>query len=436
MRDLIIAVIIFGAVPLMLTRPNIGVYLWCWISYMNPHRLAFGWAYHFPFAAVIAGSTMLGLLFAKDRQKIPWTGTTILWLCLILWMNFTTLFALMPDDAWAQWDRVMKIQIMTFVTLLAINTRERLKWLIWAITLSIGFYGVKGGIFSILTMGQHKVWGPPESFISDNNTLALAIVMIMPLWWYLRLTSANRLIKHACTGAMAISVFSVLTSYSRGAFLAIGAMAAMLVLRSRAKVAAFIGVLILAMTALSFMPEEYFERLGTIKTYEQDASAMGRINAWMFAWNLALDRPFVGGGFDTFDPDLFKKYAPNPQVFQDAHSIYFEMLAEQGFVGLFLFFGLFLATFRSAGWLRKNTLDRPDLRWAYDFGSMMQVCITGYAVGGAFLGLAYFDLPYHFVVVTVLARLFVERELAERPAPVPSPDDCPEALLDSAEATR
>lgn len=436
MRDLLIALIVFGAVPFMLARPSIGVYLWCWISYMNPHRLAYGWAYHYPFAAVIAGSTLVATLFTKDRQKIPWTGITLLWVALIAWMNVSTLFALVPDDALKQWDRAMKIQLMTFVTLLAITTRERLQWLIWAITLSIGFYGVKGGIFSILTMGQYKAWGPPESFIYDNNTLALAIVMIMPLWQYLRMTTDSRLMRTACASAMFVSVFAVLASYSRGAFLAIGAMAMMLVLRTRAKVAVIIGLLVMVPVVMSFMPDEFYERMGTIKTYDQDASAMGRINAWTFAWNLAVDHPFVGGGFDTFDPELFKQYAPNPQDFHDAHSIYFEVLAEHGFVGLALFFGLFLATFLAAGKLRQQARDRDDLKWAFDLGSMIQVCIAGYAVGGAFLGLAYFDLPYHLVAITVLARVFVERQLAESSAPAVAMNEDASLMPDDAATAR
>jgi probable O-glycosylation ligase (exosortase A-associated) len=416
MRDLVIALVIFGALPLILFRAHIGAYFWCWLSYMNPHRLAYGWAYHYPFAAIVAGTTLLATLFSKDRQRIPWCGLTYLWLALIAWMCFTTLFALFPDDATREWDRAMKIQLMAFVTLMLITTRERLQWMIWAVTLSVGFYGIKGGIFAIATMGQHSAHGPPESFISDNNTLGLALVMTMPLWQYLRFTTRSRLVQLGCVAAMVISVFAVLASYSRGAFLAIGTMAIMLVLRSRAKVLVIAGVIVMTPIVLSFMPDDFYERMGTIKTYQQDASAMGRINAWTFAWNLALDRPFVGGGFDTFDPELFKKYAPNPLDFHDAHSIYFEVLAEHGFVGLGLFVGLFLATFRNAGWLRRQARDRPDLQWAGDLGSMIQVCIAGYAVGGAFLGLAYFDLPYHFVAFTVLGRLFVERELAASPA--------------------
>jgi probable O-glycosylation ligase (exosortase A-associated) len=412
MRDLIIALIIFGAVPFMLARPSIGAYIWCWISYMNPHRLAFGWAYHFPFAAIVAGATLIGTLFTKDRQRIPWFGTTILWLSLILWMNFTTLFALVPDDAAMQWDRAMKIQLMAFVTLMIITTRQQLQWLIWAVTLSVGYFGIKGGMFAIATMGEYTLYGPPESFLADNNSLALAIVMIMPLWQYLRLTTKNRLVQLGCVTAMVLSVFAVLASYSRGAFVAISAMAFLLVLRSRAKAMVIAGLIVMTPIALSFMPDDFYERMGTIKTYQQDPSAIGRINAWSYAWNLAVDRPVIGGGFDAFHPELFKKYAPNPLDFHDAHSIYFEMLAEHGFVGLGLFFGLFFTTFRNAGWLRLQARDRPNLQWAGDLGSMLQVCIAGYAVGGAFLGLAYFDLPYHFVAFVVLARLFVERELA------------------------
>ncbi len=75
----------------------------------------------------------------------------------------------------------------------------------------------------------------------------------------------------------------------------------------------------------------------TIRDYQEDSSSMGRINAWHFAANLAADRPVVGGGFQVFTPELFQKYAPNPTDFHDAHSIYFESLAEQGYVGLALF---------------------------------------------------------------------------------------------------
>src|SRR3989344_5336891 len=116
MRDIVIALIIFGGVPVALFQPHVGVLLWSWISYMNPHRLAFGFAYDFPFAAVIGGATLLGLLFTRDRQRLPMTPITMVWLLFVVWMCFTTLFALHPDDAFLEWKRAMKIMLIAFAT--------------------------------------------------------------------------------------------------------------------------------------------------------------------------------------------------------------------------------------------------------------------------------------------------------------------------------
>ena len=138
---------------------------------------------------------------------------------------------------------------------------------------------------------------------------------------------------------------------------------------------------------------------------------MGRINAWHFAYNLASDRPLVGGGYGAFDPNLFHRYAPVPEDFHDAHSIYFEVLGEHGFVGLGLFLVLGFLSLRHANKVRKSTKDIPKLQWAYDLMSMIQVSIVGYAVGGAFLGLAYFDLYYHLIVMIVLTHRLVDQHL-------------------------
>jgi hypothetical protein len=78
MRDIVVALVVFGLLPLVLRRPQVGIYLWCWISYMNPHRLAYGFAMTFPWAYLIAISTMMGMLFSKEPKRILWTRETIL----------------------------------------------------------------------------------------------------------------------------------------------------------------------------------------------------------------------------------------------------------------------------------------------------------------------------------------------------------------------
>ncbi len=420
MRDIIITLIVFGAVPFILSRPYIGVLMWSWLGYMNPHRLTYGFAFSFPFSLVVAATTMLAIVFSSEKKKIPWHPIVFIWLMLVIWMNVTTVFSLNHADAVNEWDRTMKIMLMVLVTLLMMQTRERLHALAWVIAFSIGFFGIKGGLFSLATGGSYKVFGPADSFIEDNNTLALALVMTIPFIRYIQLTARNKHIRRGAMIAMGLCAIAVLTSFSRGALLASAAMGIFLAWKSPHRVRMFAAMIVIVPILLSLMPQAWWDRMNTIKTYDEDASAVGRINAWHFAFNLALDRPLVGGGFQSFSRDLFQKYAPNPEDFHDAHSIYFEMMAEQGFVGLLLFLSLGAGTFFTGSGIIRDTENRPELAWARHLAAMIQVSLVGYATGGAFLGLAYYDLFYHMVAIMAVIRHLVTQEIAAKPQKQPA----------------
>ena len=411
MRDLRVAAVIFGAIPLILGRPYIGVLVWSLLGYMNPHRLTFGWAYDFPFAQVIAIVTLVAIVFSTEPKRIPFLPIVKVWVLFILWMNVTTYFALEPAAAILEWERMLKIQLISFITLMLITNRERLDLLVWTIAIALGFYGLKGGVFSILTGGQYLVFGPDLSFIEDNNDLALALVMILPLMRYLHLEATKRYLKWGLLIAMGLTALSILTSHSRGALLAITAMGVFMLLKSPYKFRAILVTVVLLPIMLVFMPDAWFDRMATIGEYQQDESALGRINAWWFAWNIALEHPLIGGGFNTFTPELFRQYAPNPKDFHDAHSIYFEVLGEQGFVGLALFLLLGFMAIRMGSKIIKQCKKISKLHWARNLAAMLQVSIIGYATGGAFLGLAYFDLYYHLIAMMVITRVIVDKQL-------------------------
>ncbi len=413
MRDIVIALIIFGGVPVALFQPHVGVLLWSWISYMNPHRLTFGFAYDFPFAAVIGGATLLGLLFTRDRQRLPMTPITMAWLLFVVWMCFTTLFALHPDDAFLEWKRTMKIMLIAFTTVMLMAHRDRLHLLIWVIVLSLGFYAVKGAVFTLThdTGGLNLVWGPEGSFIEDNNALAFALIMTLPLMRYLHLVTENKWIKRGLLAMMLLTVIAIVGSHSRGALLAGVAIGLYFWFKSDNRFRIATALVLIGALVAAVAPPVWIERMETIRTYEQDPSAMGRINAWWVAVNLTRDRPIVGGGFNTFQEDTFARYAPEPENVHDAHSIYFEVLGEHGYVGLVLFLFLGVLALRNGKWIMRATRDRPDLKWAGQLAAMLQVSLIGYATGGAFLGLAYFDLYYHLVAMLIITRILVEQAL-------------------------
>ena len=195
MRDLLVAGIVLVFALRALGRPHVGLLLFCWISFMNPHRLCYGFAVDFPWALIAALATLIGVLLSQEPKRIPWRSTSILLVVFLSWMFITTLFALNPVAAWSSWDVVWKIQLMTFLILLLINTRERIEQLVWVIVGSLGFYGIKGGIFTVLTGGGNRVWGPPGSFIEGNNEIGLALIMLIPLMRYLQLHATAQWLK-------------------------------------------------------------------------------------------------------------------------------------------------------------------------------------------------------------------------------------------------
>lgn len=411
MRDIIVTLIVFGSLPFILKRPQVGVLMWAWLAYMNPNRFTWGFAYTFPFSLIVGVTTLVSLIFSREPKQVPWTPTTITLLLFVFWVSFTTLFALVPGDAWPEWERMIKIQVMTFVTLIVMQNRERLHALIWVVVLSVGFYGFKGGIFAILTGGSYMVLGPQDTFFGGNTGVALALIMVLPLMNYLRLHTDNKWIRRGMLFGTIMTIIAIIASYSRGALVGGVAMGLFLWLKGSQKVLIGLILLFSVFIMFNFMPEKWAEKMKTIETYEEDESAMGRINAWWFAYNLVQDRPFIGGGFSVFDPDLFHRYAPNPNDFHDSHSIYFEVLGEHGFVGLALFLTLGIFAWWTGTSIIRQSKSRPELSWAGDLSRMLQVCMIGYATGGAFLGMAYFDLYYHLLAMLVLTKVVLEKTL-------------------------
>ena len=416
MRDILVTLIVFGLLPSVFKRPYMGVLMWVWISVMNPHTQGWGFATSFPFAAIIAAATLVSLIMNKDPKNLPRAPITWVLIAFVVWMNVTTVLAIYPDLVYDQWNKVMKIMLMTFVTMMLIRTVRHVQLLIWVLVISLGYYGVKGGIFTIMTGGSDMVWGPQGTFIAGNNEIALALIMTIPLMHYLQTITPKAWIRHALTVAMVLSGLAALGSYSRGALLAIAAMGCFLWLKSRHRLRLGLLFLLAIPPAIAFMPEKWTERMDTINTYEEDGSVQGRFNAWWMAYNLAKDRP-IGGGFEVITPELFARYAPNPEDLHAAHSIYFQVLGEHGFVGLGLYLLLGLMTWRTGSWIVRNTAKHPEYRWATDLATMLQVSLIGFAVGGTFLSLLYFDVPYYLMAAMMVTRVLVEKELKEKAAP-------------------
>jgi len=418
MRDLALLAVLVWIIIQAFKRPWIGILGWTWVSIMNPHQLT--WSLRsIPIAAAIGGATLIGLLITKDRRDYSLNRENITLMLFMFWMCITLPFSMLFDESFELWKRVMKIDLMILVSLVLLHSKRHMMLLAWVLVFSIGFYGVKGGAFTLATGGSYRVWGPENTYIEGNNEVALAFVIVIPLMRFLQMQMQARWARITMTVCMVLMAMAALGSHSRGALLAIAAMGMVLWWRGKNKLLGAIVMVVLAIVMLSLMPQEWWDRMNTIKTYQQDDSALGRINAWGMAWNLAKDR-FFGGGFMVSSPSVFAIYGPEPLRVHAAHSIYFMVLGEHGFIGLFLFLLLFTMTWFTAGHLRVKGRAQPQTQWLSDLGGMLQVSLAGYAVGGAFLSLSYWDLPYNLLILAVAGRRWLERKewLREKEEPL------------------
>ncbi|HET8555187.1 MAG TPA: putative O-glycosylation ligase, exosortase A system-associated [Rhodanobacteraceae bacterium] len=403
MRDVALALFIFGLIPFMLTRPYIGLLVWSWLGYMNPNRLTFGFAYSFPWVELVAVVTMVGIVFSSERKRIPLSSVSLLLFLFIAWAGITTIFAVVPDFAFEKFMEFLKIMVMVFVTLMLVSSRERLHWLIWMIVVSLGFYGVKGGLFTVLHGGHYHVVGPRASFIADNNALALALAMTVPLMRYLQLHAARKWVRVGLGASMLLTGVAILGTYSRGGLVALVIVAGALFLKSRRRLAMVLAVLVVGFVAWSFMPAKWTARMNTLHHATTVNTARTRIQSWEFAANVAIHRPLRGGGFEIYRSiPMWRSYGPEGAKPRAIHSIYFRVLGEQGFVGLALFLGLLFSSWRKCSQVRKHARDNEALTWAFDLASMLQVCLVAFMVAGAFLPMPYFDLTYQLMAVAAL----------------------------------
>ena len=421
LRDLAVTVVIFGLLPLCLIRPWIGNLTWAWLGYMNPHRLTWGFAYSMPFGLMVMGMTVLGLPFSRDVRGLPRAIEVYLLGALWGWFLLTTMFAYYPADAWVQFSKVSKILVGIFLSLMLLQDERKFRALVWVIAMSIGFFGFKGGIWAIMTGGRDHVLGPPDSFITGNTEIGLALNMTIPLLFYLRRQEPRWWLRRLLLAMALLSMVASLFTHSRGALLGLLVIIPLLFLKSRTKVVVLPLLLIAGLVGPAMMPSNWTEKMETIETYEQDISATQRLTSWWVAYQLAKDSPILGGGFRTFHMDIYRAYIPDyiyADQEHDAHSIYFQVLAEHGFPGLALFVGLMASTFVSLRYIIRVTRGRPEQEWINDCAKMVEVSLAAYAVSGAFLSMSYFDLFYHLVVITVLLKVFVARAgTAATPAP-------------------
>lgn len=429
MRDLMMFAMMAGMVPMAFMNGFVAFLLWVYTNLLSPHVFLYGFMlsfrYSFVFAALALGALALGRL--KDRGQFLVDKSTVL---LMLFIGHTVVSSLL---AWNSNPAVefrleyfIKGMALAIVVPFFLNTRWRIHMTILMVVAGLGFHGIVDGLKMITSGGSHIVYGIPRSTLSDNNLYALGIVMLLPLVLYMAKYSARQWTRWGFLTVFALCVMTVLGSNSRGGFLALAILGIWYWVTSPRKLLSTVFVVIVSIGVVQFAPDRWFERIETIKEADQDKSFLGRVAAWKVSVNIANDNPVFGAGFDAtmvspiwerykYEPNFIDIEIPKDMDFKAAHSNYFQIMGDLGYVGLLIFLALLASAFVTR-WQIKALARKsgPHMNWAVDLATAINLSLVAFMAGGAGVSLGYYELAYlQIVILSVLRRLLIEEQAAE-----------------------
>lgn len=433
MRSFVLILTIGCLLPACFFYPQIGMLVWGWLTLMSPHQEVFGFGQGLQFNLVVAVVTLLAWLLSVEPKLPPMNGLALAFIVFLLLMVASQLTAIVPEYSYTYFDRFIREMVFIFLCMALLNSKARIHGMMWIYAIALGYYGIKGGAFTLVTGGGYHARGPANSMIADNNHLGLALVMALPVMNYLRMQSARRFLRVGIVLTMILTLACVLGTQSRGALLGLVAMSGVLIWRSRHRTLSLVVIALLAVPLILFMPETWMARMETIRNPGEDASFMGRVQAWWIAFYIGIGDPLTGAGFRAgYLQNVADLFTGGGYDARAHHSIYFEILAGMGFIGLALYLLIMFGTWRNAARVRRQAKGRAELKWAHDLASMAQPTLAGYAVAGASMSLEFWSGYWVLVPALMHTRRLVEAHLGAtqpvRPGAPPARPAAPAVL--------
>jgi len=426
-RDLMMlwAMILF--VPLAISNRRAAYLLWGWTAVLSPVYYLYGFMQSFRFNLIFAVIALTLAVIKPQSKNSPFkVSPAVVLMSFLLLHGMLSIAFGYPDNSFNETLGLQFFKSMVFclVMFMFIENREHLHALFVTLALGLGFHGVLEGVKVIVTAGGYRITGIDTSMMSDNNHFGVAMVMLLPILYYLTKNSAQKMARIGFSLALFITGITVLGTNSRGAVIALGFLGFLFFLSSRNKLKVLLILAIPTVVFLFIASDSWFARMDTISQAGEDTSFMGRVVAWKISSAIALENPIFGGGFHAVQVQyIWNKFkydqgflwlisTPEPTTRAlAAHSIYFEILGDMGFVGLMLFVTIFINAIRTGFQIRKLVLLSPDrLKWAADMANAVLLAILSYLVGGAAVSLAYFELPLMLVMLMEILRQYVLKE--------------------------
>lgn len=424
MRDLGLTGFLGALLILGIRRPFLFVVGYIYIDIVAPQRLSYFLLSSLPVSLLAFVIAIVGWVITDKKDDVRVAPRQILMVFLLIYCGLTTYYiAEFQSDALEKWDWVWKAMIFAIFLPLTLRTKLRIETVLLFITLALAAIVIGAGIKTVLGgsgYGSFAMMVDNNSGIYEDSTLSTAAIMMIPVILYFTrygtVFPPDWRVSAFCYALVFACLLTPIGTQARTGLICIGVLG-VLMLRDVKRRGLFIGGAALAsLIALPLLPTAFSERMGTIQNYQADQSAGTRIAVWRWTFEYVQDHP-MGGGFDVYRGNSISYYTTeanqsggsttiNRQAVTDRgrafHSAYFEMLGEQGWIGLTLWMLIHGIGVLRMEWLRRHYMgDRAPAgqEWVSPLATALQHAQLTYLIGALFVGIAF--QPIFLMLISV-----------------------------------
>ena len=286
------------------------------------------------------------------------------------------------------------------------NDHDLLRRIAWVLTLAsaAASYFALANLFS----GRSLLAGLPYA---NENDVAFTLATALPLaLWLVREQGVKRLVALA---SVATIISAIALTFSRGAFVGLGAAALWKVLAERRHLGVVVfGALAAAVTVLVLVNvnSTQVHRASLAKQKVAQENVVTRLAAWSGAAQLAVEHPLVGvgpGNFGSYFFDVTERPSGTLLLTQ-VHNTYLDVAAELGVIALVIFIAFLLTAFSQAVRAARSSLGPPGL------ASALAASLIVAAFSGSFIS-AQYSAPF-WLLGALIAAVWSQRDRAPTPS--------------------
>jgi putative inorganic carbon (HCO3(-)) transporter len=429
LRSLWLLFVYMSFLGLSTTAPFVATLGYVWVDTFRPQDVAYIVLNQLP-VAMIMGVVALGGYMVMDRRSPPKLSiVTVLQACLVIWVNLTMIWAQAPGPAWEKWDWAFKtLAFATFIPLV-IRSRVQIEAFAQTYVFSLAANFVPFGLKTLISgggYGSNLGLAQGNSGLAEGGLLSTVCLMAVPLAVFLgkhsQLIPRTKLISLAYWGLAALAVVTAVGTYERSALIGLVVLFVYMWIRSKHKLGFGVVAVVAACLMIYTTSSAWNARVSTIGNFQQENSAYTRILVWKWTLEFTATHP-LGGGFQTnvinhVEVPGHDGEGSTIEFGRAFHSIYFEMLGEQGYPGLILFLSITIITFIQLRRLAKKTRGYPELEWVAGLSDALQSGLAVFMTAGAFVGIAFQPMYWYFIAMSISLNAYMIRVENQQLKPV------------------